>query len=398
MNTVDCSQYLSGSYSNNIVFPTTLKIGTGSGDVNLVDTANNLKLYFNSTNLQWQFVDPGSSTDSTVIPKFGAGTNPGAIGTNTFGSSTYPARGDHAHAHGAQAGGALHAAATSSAHGFMSYATATYLPRIGHYAYGAVPYGPIYSGDEVYNRLIINDGSPVSFFEFWITGTSWYPLPIVNSTVMGVSNQYYYSSAPNVSDWGNSGITYNLGTCTYSQSASGSGIVFTGKNDGATSTLRGIGYSTGSYYGSAYGHVMCALEPIPNPLTASTGFSYYALMLFECTSYTKAVTVGTLIDHNTGMNRLRFASWTNATTPTFTDAAFPPGGCGLFLCFFSDSTTLYAQYSLDMTCWYNLTSINGSTFFGANWSNGVMAYGVGGYGYNVVNRLLLKCAWWVNGA
>ncbi len=49
-------------------------------------------------------------------------TNPAAIGTTAPGVSTAAARGDHVHAHGNQAGGALHANADGSTAGFMTAA------------------------------------------------------------------------------------------------------------------------------------------------------------------------------------------------------------------------------------------------------------------------------------
>lgn len=60
------------------------------------------------------------------LPPMGGGgpslsnTAPPALGTAAAGSSAEAARGDHVHAHGNQSGGALHALATTSAHGFMS--------------------------------------------------------------------------------------------------------------------------------------------------------------------------------------------------------------------------------------------------------------------------------------
>ncbi len=50
-------------------------------------------------------------------------TTPSAVGTAAAGSATDVSRHDHVHAHGNQAGGSLHSAATTSALGFVELAT-----------------------------------------------------------------------------------------------------------------------------------------------------------------------------------------------------------------------------------------------------------------------------------
>lgn len=70
-------------------------------------------------------------TSEEIVASTLSGATPAPIGTAAPGVSTAPARGDHVHAHGAQAGGALHAdVVAGGASGFMTGAQATKLAGI----------------------------------------------------------------------------------------------------------------------------------------------------------------------------------------------------------------------------------------------------------------------------
>ena len=76
----------------------------------------------------WKIIYPTGA--ELVIGSGGGGlsdTTPAAVGTAAAGSSSLGSRSDHVHAHGDQAGGTLHADATTSVDGFMSAADKTKL-------------------------------------------------------------------------------------------------------------------------------------------------------------------------------------------------------------------------------------------------------------------------------
>lgn len=66
-------------------------------------------------------------TPEQIVTSRLASTTPAEVGTAAVGAGTTAARADHVHAHGNQAGGSLHANATTSVAGFMSAADKTAL-------------------------------------------------------------------------------------------------------------------------------------------------------------------------------------------------------------------------------------------------------------------------------
>jgi len=83
------------------------------------------KLLFVDEDLVFKTLD----ADRNVVPIEADPSNatPQPIGTATPGTSTQYARGNHAHAHGNQGGGSLHAAATPTSSGFMPSTDKEYL-------------------------------------------------------------------------------------------------------------------------------------------------------------------------------------------------------------------------------------------------------------------------------
>jgi hypothetical protein len=103
--------------------PTTRSITAGSGLTGGGDLSGDITLHvFNSDGS----LNVGAN-DLTIA--FAVG-DPSDLGTRSPGIMTNPARLDHVHAHGAQAGGTQHAAATTSVAGFMSAADKTKLDGV----------------------------------------------------------------------------------------------------------------------------------------------------------------------------------------------------------------------------------------------------------------------------
>lgn len=72
----------------------------------------------------------GKLTPEQLVTSRLASTTPAAVGTAAVGVGTTAARADHVHAHGDQAGGTLHADATTSVAGFMSASDKTKLDSV----------------------------------------------------------------------------------------------------------------------------------------------------------------------------------------------------------------------------------------------------------------------------
>ncbi len=105
---------------------------------------------------------------------------PQAVGNAGPGTSTRAARGDHVHAHGAQAGGGLHATATPQVAGFMSAADKTKLNSIAAGAQVNVPTNLGVGGTGDARTITSSTGSSAA-------------LPLATSTTAGLLSSFYFT-------------------------------------------------------------------------------------------------------------------------------------------------------------------------------------------------------------
>ncbi|DAZ90884.1 TPA_asm: putative tail fiber protein [Cyanophage Cy-LDV1] len=141
---------------------------------------------------------------------------PQPLGNAGPGTSTQAARGDHVHAHGAQAGGGLHSTATTTAAGFMSAADKTKLNGIATGAQVNVPtnLGVGGTGDA---RTITSS-----------TGTSA-ALPLATPSTAGLLSTFYATLLANFAG--------NVRAQVLAMLQQGSNVTLTPGGSGATQTL-----------------------------------------------------------------------------------------------------------------------------------------------------------------
>lgn len=141
---------------------------------------------------------------------------PQPLGNAGPGTSTQAARGDHVHAHGAQAGGGLHSTATTTAAGFMSAADKTKLNGIAANAQVNVPtnLGVGGTGDA---RTITSS-----------TGTSA-ALPLATPSTAGLLSTFYATLLANFAG--------NVRAQVLAMLQQGSNVTLTPGGSGATQTL-----------------------------------------------------------------------------------------------------------------------------------------------------------------
>jgi len=359
------------------------QINGGSGDIFFGQAPTSYLFKFNNSTKAWEYIRIGVAYP--LITNFGPGEDPGAIvtGTNTGtpGSSIYPARGDHVHAHGALPGGALHAAATGSVAGFVSTAKynalASILPRadVSSIAGGGWP------SARTVGVIRVSKPSPTALYVCGNNG----PFPLIHGRGAGTP-----AGSPGPNPRPDIWSLYNT-SVAISPSASGAGFIYTGVNDGATTQFRCC-FDSIYVWNPSTDSAVVALEPIPDALGGSTGYSYACLSILS-PSLTKAITVGLLTDHNAHTTVVRTITWTSKTTPTsILDTPFMVGA-PIYLRMRAYGNQIDLQYCIqpdvNAAYWNTLASPNGYTLFGSEWAAG-MCIGVGGYGYNVVNRVLVK--------
>jgi hypothetical protein len=190
---------------------------------------------------------------------------------------------------------------------------------------------------------------------------------------------------PSASDWTIVGsypgtITDALDDCW---GVYGSGLWYQGANDGATQTLRGRGVAWAGTQS-----IEASFEPIPNAL-GTTGGSYIALIVHDKVS-NRAVTVGIYIDHGGFTSRILYAVWSNATTRSTTISAAVAPGVGGFFFMITLSDPILSYYSIDRQNYWQIGSVAKATAFPSGYGDPNTYVGIGGYGYNVVNRAIVK--------
>lgn len=105
--------------------------GTGGGSIPVSDEGTQITAAMTALNVVGTSIAATQSAGAVTITASNLSTTtPAAIGTAAVGTDTTLARADHVHAHGNQAGGTLHAQATTSVDGFMSAADKTKLDGV----------------------------------------------------------------------------------------------------------------------------------------------------------------------------------------------------------------------------------------------------------------------------
>lgn len=141
---------------------------------------------------------------------------PQALGNAGPGTSTRAARGDHVHAHGAQAGGGLHATATPMVAGFMSAADKTKLNSIAAGAQVNVPTNLGVGGTGDARTITSSTGSSAA-------------LPLATATTAGLLSSFYFTLLSN--------FAANVRDQVLAMLQQGANITLTPSGTGASRTL-----------------------------------------------------------------------------------------------------------------------------------------------------------------
>jgi hypothetical protein len=141
---------------------------------------------------------------------------PQPLGNANAGTSTQAARGDHAHAHGAQGGGGLHSTATTTAAGFMSAADKTKLNGIAAGAQVNVPTNLGVGGTGDARTITSSTGLAA-------------PLPLATPSTAGLLSSFYATLLHNFAEEVRDQVLAML--------AAGSNITLTPGGVGASQTL-----------------------------------------------------------------------------------------------------------------------------------------------------------------
>lgn len=150
---------------------------------------------------------------------------PQALGNAGPGTSTRAARGDHVHAHGAQAGGGLHATATPLVAGFMSAADKTKLNSIAAGAQVNVPTNLGVGGTGDARTITSSTGSSA-------------PLPLATATTAGLLSSFYFTLLSN--------FAANVRDQVLAMLQQGANITLTPSGTGASRTLTISSTASGS--------------------------------------------------------------------------------------------------------------------------------------------------------
>ncbi len=150
---------------------------------------------------------------------------PQALGNASPGTSTRAARGDHVHAHGAQAGGGLHATATPLVAGFMSAADKTKLNSIAAGAQVNVPTNLGVGGTGDARTITSSTGSSAA-------------LPLATATTAGLLSSFYFTLLSN--------FAANVRDQVLAMLQQGANITLTPSGTGASRTLTISSTASGS--------------------------------------------------------------------------------------------------------------------------------------------------------
>jgi hypothetical protein len=141
---------------------------------------------------------------------------PAPLGNAGPGSSTRAARGDHVHAHGAQAGGGLHATATTGAAGFMSAADKQKLNGIAANAQVNVPTNLGVGGTGDARTITSSTGSAAA-------------LPLATTNTAGLLSSFYFTLLSN--------FAANVRDQVLNMLQQGTNVTLTPSGTGASRTL-----------------------------------------------------------------------------------------------------------------------------------------------------------------
>lgn len=149
---------------------------------------------------------------------------PQPLGNAGPGTSTQAARGDHVHAHGAQAGGGLHSTATTTAAGFMSAADKTKLNGIAANAQVNVPTNLGVGGTGDARTITSSTGASAA-------------LPLATPSTAGLLSTFYATLLANFAS--------NVRAQVLAMLQQGSNVTLTPGGSGATQTLTIAASGTG---------------------------------------------------------------------------------------------------------------------------------------------------------
>jgi hypothetical protein len=263
----------------------------------------------------------------------------------------------------------------AQASGFMSKTQKLWMnlstgsPGIYYGTSASVPSLPNYGDTRVIATAAVTDVPS----GFWV-GRSGVWNPVVNDLIC--QNDQGISTFTGVNQ-GSGALSTNgtVGTGIYN-------YVWTGVNDGATSTLRGMGKA----YSSATMYVEAIVNMMPVLYSATQIYSCGGVFFREA-STAKAVSVFWALNATAYTCYLQYSQWTNNTTRGTNVSAFISGTSKTvaFRVYLSGST-VYGAYSVDKINWVTISSVAKATAF----TTGPDTIGFGGWGYNAVNKFTIR--------
>lgn len=192
-------------------------------------------------------------------------------------------------------------------------------------------------------------------------GSNWRPL--LNGNILG-------TQPPAAASF----TAFNQGASTLVDN--NGGLLYTGVNDGATTTLRGYTQSIGSFT-----QLECALGWQTTGTNSSNTFSVGGIIFRESSS-SKAYTGVYTINHNTLASDAELQIFSSNTTRTV-DNAYSMGATGnapIFLRIRKDATNVYLDWSSTRANWKNLDTRTIASVF----TTAPDQIGIVGFGFNVI--------------